>query len=100
MINVAVVDASGRYPSGVFAGSRYWLGSKERCLAMVSSTSHNLSYTYLPTQLMFMCVCFQSDDFVLNGHNETLTALRSNDYVTAIFRKEKNYESGKSQSSL
>ncbi|CAH0699393.1 unnamed protein product [Spodoptera exigua] len=27
-----VLDASGRYGSGLFMGNRFWLGSKERCL--------------------------------------------------------------------
>lgn len=39
LLVVSVVDASGRYESGLFKGNRYWLGSKAECLQLVSALS-------------------------------------------------------------
>ncbi|CAH0600885.1 unnamed protein product [Chrysodeixis includens] len=36
-----VLDASGRYKSGLFSGQRFWLGSKEQCLRLDNESMKN-----------------------------------------------------------
>ncbi|KAJ0180860.1 hypothetical protein K1T71_002945 [Dendrolimus kikuchii] len=61
------VDASGRYPSGMFSGNNIWLGSNAECLQL-------------------------DHEFTSRENNETLEELSNSEYVNAILRKEKYFD--------
>ncbi|CAH2100448.1 unnamed protein product [Euphydryas editha] len=59
-------DASGRYPSGLFEGRRFWLGSKEQCLLLDRNRK--------PKET-----------------NETWGEFYSGEYLNALLRREKEF---------
>ncbi|KAJ2946752.1 hypothetical protein O0L34_g12812 [Tuta absoluta] len=65
----SVVDASGRYESGLFEGNRYWLGSKQECLEL-------------------------DNKYTVKGNNDSYDEYRNGDYLNAVLRRERYFDSG------
>ncbi|KAI5637346.1 acyltransferase family domain-containing protein [Phthorimaea operculella] len=64
----SVVDASGRYESGIFEGNRFWLGSKQECLEL--------------------------DNKYTVKRNDSYDEFQNGDYLNAVLRREKYFDSG------